>query len=101
MFDHFHAVVSTISTNHRRITESKLGDEVGGSTYSVEIWRGHPFADEALGTLRRFRQTQSALRERIREYNETHDGPRERLAVVMYGGQTIWEVEDDDGDATS
>jgi hypothetical protein len=57
VFDHFHAVVRTIGTKLQRAAGSSPADEIGGSTYSYEIWQGHPLADEVLGTLRRFRST--------------------------------------------
>jgi hypothetical protein len=94
VFDHFHAVVRTICSKLRRTTASSSADEVGGSTYSYEIWQGHPMAEEALGTLRKFRAAQSELRERIREYNKGHAGPPARLGVVVYGGQTVWDLEE-------
>src|ERR1041385_3454271 len=94
VFDHFHAVVRTICAKLRQTTESSPTDETGGSTYSFEIWKDHPMADEVLGTLRRFREVQSALRERVREYNSSHSKPGERLGVVVYAGQTVWDRED-------
>jgi hypothetical protein len=95
VFDHFHAVVRTICSKLQRATASTSVDQVGGSTYSYEVWLGHPMAEEALDTLRRFRETQSALRERIRDYNRNHAGPPSRLGVVIYGGQTVWELEEE------
>jgi hypothetical protein len=92
VFDHFHAVVRTICTKLRRTTTSSAADEVGGSTYTYEIWKGHPLEGEVLGMLRRFREAQSTLRERIREYNANHTGPAERLGVIVYGGQTVWTL---------
>lgn len=97
VFDHFHAVVRTICTKLRLTATSSSSDEVGGSTYSYEIWKGHPLESEVLGTLRKFRATQSALRDRIREHNANHPGPAERLGVVVYGGQTVWELEESNG----
>jgi hypothetical protein len=96
VFDHFHAVVRTICTKLRRSAASSSSDEVGGSTYSYEIWKGHPLEGEVKGTLRKFRLAQSALRERVREHNASHPKPAERLGVVVYGGQTVWELEEND-----
>lgn len=94
VFDHFHAVVRTICAKLRQTTESSSDDQMGGSTYSFEIWKEHPMAEDVLGTLRRFRETLSALRERVRQYNRTHSKPGERLGVVVYAGQTVWDLED-------
>jgi hypothetical protein len=94
VFDHFHAVVRTICAKLRRTTGSSATDQIGGSTYSFEVWDGHPLAEEVLGTLRRFRETHSALRERVRAHNAKHPKPAARFGVVVYGGQTVWDVED-------
>jgi len=94
VFDHFHAVVRTICAKLRKTTESSARDRIGGSTYSFEVWEGHPLAEEVLDSLRRFREAHSALRERVRAHNEGHPKPAARVGVVVYGGQTIWDVED-------
>ena len=63
VFDHFQAVVATIcqklDTKGRKPTTE---DEVGGSTYTLEIWPGHPLESEARSQLRRFREGTSELR---------------------------------------
>jgi len=94
VFDHFHAVVRTICEKLRRSAQSSASDQVGGSTYSFEVWDGHPLADEVTGMLRRFRGEYSSLRERVRAHNETASKPPSRLAVVVYGGQTVWGLDD-------
>jgi len=95
VFDHFHAVVRTICEKLRRSTQSSPSDQVGGSTYSFEVWDGHPLADEVTGMLKRFRAEYSALRERVRAYNESSSKPASRLAVVVYGGQTVWSLDEE------
>ncbi|HVW30209.1 MAG TPA: hypothetical protein VHC69_32845 [Polyangiaceae bacterium] len=95
VFDHFHAVVRTICEKLRRANESALPDRIGGSTYSFEIWEGHPFFDEVMGHLRRFREAQSGLRERVRAYNATCAKPAVRQGVTVYAGQTTWDVTEE------
>jgi hypothetical protein len=36
----------------------------------------------------------SALRERVRTHNESASKPASRFAVVVYGGQTVWSLDD-------
>jgi hypothetical protein len=94
VFDHFHAVVRTVCAKLRRSTASALRDRIGGSTYSFEVWDGHPHAEEVLDSLQRFREANSDLRERVRAHNDKNPKPAARFGVVVYGGQTIWEVDD-------
>jgi hypothetical protein len=93
VFDHFHAVVRTICAKLRRTQESSPTDQIGGSTYSFEVWDGHPLEEEVTGALRRFREEYSALRERVRTHNERNPKPARRVGVVVYAGQTIWDIE--------
>jgi hypothetical protein len=99
VFDHFHAVVRTICEKLRSANESALSDRIGGSTYSFEVWDEHPLADEVMGNLRRFREAQSALRERVRAYNAVHPKPAVRHGVVVYGGQTVWDLQNEEENA--
>jgi hypothetical protein len=94
VFDHFHAVVRTIVEKLRRANESVPSDQIGGSTYTFEVWDGHPLAEEVVGHLRRFREAQSDLKERVRVYNAGNTAPATRRAVTIYSGQTMWDVND-------
>jgi hypothetical protein len=102
MFDHFHAVVRTMTTKLRASEQkSTLDDSIGGSTYSFEVWPGHPLAGEVLGALKRFREQHSALRERVKEYNRNdRRRPPVRHGVIVYGGQCAWELEDENETGT-
>jgi hypothetical protein len=84
VFDHFQAVVKTIC---RKLT-SEPDRTLGGSTYSFEVWSGHPLEAEVLGQLERLRATASDLRGRVLGYNESHARPRDVLHVTFYGGQS-------------
>jgi hypothetical protein len=94
VLDHFSALVQTITRKLSIEQAAKAADEIGGSTYHFVVWRGHPMEDEVLGELRRFRERQSALRERVDEYNRGHGMPAERLQVTAYYGQSVMEGED-------
>jgi len=90
VFDHFKAMVNTISARLNR-EHSGSEDRVGGSTYSVDIWDGHPYADEAYGVLGRCREMIGDLRAKIEQFNEEHAVPETHTRVVMYAGQCLIE----------
>ena len=88
VFDHYQALVSAICVKLRSgSSSSRRSDTVGGGTYSLEIWPGHPFEHEALGTLARIRQAVADLRDRIDAFNRTVSKPGTIDEVVFYFGQ--------------
>lgn len=95
VIDHFQAVVATICQKlDTRSTEPVPDDQVGGSTYTLEVWPGHPLEAEARGQLRRFRESLSDLRRRIEEHNSTASPPATGTRVVVYGGQHVIEQDE-------
>jgi hypothetical protein len=98
VFDHFQAVVTTICRKLADETGASLADRVGGSTFTLEVWPGHPMENEAVGELARFRKHLGALRSRVLEYNRTHRVPSRRSKVVIYGGQSIVDCDDEETD---
>ena len=93
VLDHFSTMVQTIAQKLSKDQRATLADEVGGSTYHLELWRGHPHEDEVLGELGRFRERMSALRARLDEYNAGHRAGTPSLKVHAYYGQ--WVLEED------
>lgn len=94
VLDHFSALVQTITRKLSLEQTATAADETGGSTYHFVLWRGHPMEDEILGELRRFRERQSAMRDRLDRYNREHGVQAQRLQVTAYYGQNV--VEEDD-----
>ena len=88
VFDHFKAVVTTILC---RIGEGRTAseDRVGGSTYTLDVWDGHPLADEVYGTLGRMRASLSELRACVDQVNESTEIPDDHTRVVIYTGQCL------------
>jgi hypothetical protein len=90
VFDHYRALVQTIC---QRLTPSAAAasahGRVGGSTFTLDVWEGHPHAEEAYGVLARFRAEHTALYERIEAHNAQHGRPAEYDQVVIYGGQHV------------
>jgi hypothetical protein len=89
VFDHFRAMVQTIC---QRLTTARNGDaaqRVGGSTFTLDVWEGHPLAQEAYGVLARFRSEHAALFERVEQHNAEHARPDDYDQVVIYAGQHV------------
>lgn len=96
VFDHFKALVNTVTQRLGGARPSaNLADRVGGSTYTLDVWSGHPYADEAYRTLSELRQKLSELRSKVEEYNAAHDMPEELTQVVLYVGQCLIRQGDD------
>jgi hypothetical protein len=90
VFDQFKAMVTTMICRMRAPpVTSKLSDPVGGSTYTIDVWPGHPLADEVVGTLGRYRAALSDLRKRVRKLNDAHGVPDAHTRVVIYMGQCL------------
>jgi hypothetical protein len=90
VFDHFKAMVNTITA---RLGEDRTGpslsDRVGGSTYSLDVWDGHPLAEEVYETLARLRSLLSEQRARVEQFNAEHGVPESYTRVVLYAGQCL------------
>ena len=94
VFDHLQAVVQAITQRLQRGAGVPKGAELaGGSTYSFDIWDGHPLTAEVEGSLARFRVEQTRLRERVDAWNRDHGRPARYRQVVMYGGQCVLDRE--------
>jgi len=88
VFDHVQAVVQTICQRLRAgASVPGCRENVGGSTYSFDVWDGHPLAEEVENTLARFRREHTHLRERVEAFNQAHGRPERYRQVIVYGGQ--------------
>ena len=84
--DHFEAVITTLCRALRKDPSDPRAKLAGGSTYTFDVWAGHPYEAEVLGLLARLRAETSALRARVTAHNEAHVPPDETLRVTFYGG---------------
>jgi hypothetical protein len=100
ILDHYHALVRTICQKLRAEPESSPADTVGGSTYTYAVWPGHPLRDEVLGSLKQFREMFGALRGRVDEHNRQHGVPGTYEQVIVYGGQSVTEEENEGSHAS-
>jgi len=89
VFDHFKALVTTILHRLSDNRTAALEDQVGGSTYTIDVWPGHPLAEEAYGALGRMRATLGELRARVVEFNRGQPLPERHTRVVTYVGQCL------------
>jgi hypothetical protein len=97
VLDHYHAMVATICRKLALARRSAAEDDTGGSTYTYEVWPGHPLEAETRSVLPRFRTAQSELRRRVRAHNDAlSEIPAAAYQVVVYGGQHVLEDEQED-----
>lgn len=99
VFDHFQAVVKTICCRMR--DDRPTAPDVGGSTYTLDIWPGHPLEEEARGTLERLRGGLVDLRQRIEAVNAKHGVPDFRDEVILYVGQCVIPRDQDETEQPS
>ena len=97
VFDHFKAVVATVLCKLRDHRSADSNDVVGGSTYTIDVWDGHPMAEEVFGTLARVRGLLGDLRRRAEELRPSKETPARHTRVVIYAGQCM--IHEDDGRA--
>jgi hypothetical protein len=93
VFDHFKAVVTTIVGRLSNQAASALEDQIGGSTYTIDVWPGHPLAKEVVSTLKQVRSMLSDLRKRVEHHNEGQERPQQYSRVVIYAGQNLINEE--------
>jgi predicted nucleic acid-binding protein len=94
VLDHFQAMVSAIASKLAAgASRPQARDIVGGSTWSLDVWEGHPFEREALDTLARVRAEIENLRQRIDVHNAQSTPGSARKRVVCYIGQYVREED--------
>jgi len=99
VFDHYQAMVKTILCRLREDRDApSLTDQVGGSTYTLDVWNGHPLEQRAYETLGRLRSALVELREQVETYNADHVTPEEYTQVVLYVGQCLIPQDPEDPD---
>ncbi len=98
VLDHFKAMVRTVLIRLNQRQATSLEDSAGGSTYTIDIWPGHPMEDEVLGALKEVRTNLSGLRQKVSAYNESQARPEHYSRVVFYTGQSLIVEENEDTD---
>jgi hypothetical protein len=94
VFDHVQAVVQTICQRLRQASfDAELGPVVGGSTYSYDVWPGHPLERAVKSQLAEIRKSAGELRQKVDAYNQAHGLKGEYQQVITYVGQCMIERE--------
>jgi hypothetical protein len=100
VLDHYQAMIAAICGKLRGGDAPTRGDEsIGGSTYHLDVWEGHPLEREALGFLASIRRQGVALRTAVEAHNAAHARPADatEIRVTSYVGQAVLiEGEDDE-----
>lgn len=90
IFDHYQAMVKTIICRLREDrTSPSVSDQVGGSTYTLDVWPGHPLERRASETLGRLRTALIELREQVEAFNAEHSRPDKYTQILLYVGQCL------------
>jgi hypothetical protein len=90
MFDHYQSLVRTLIA---RLEADGSSDETGGSTYTLDVFDGHPLEAEVRGTLARLRRELGELWDRVEAENAKNGLPPRFRQVVVYAGQSSREEE--------
>lgn len=96
VFDHFSAVAQAIV--HKLKLPRKHGDEtVGGSTFTFNVYPGHPSYHQVMSLLARTRTEVSALWRDTNEFNQRQPQAAEgKVKVRFYFGQDVRANGDDE-----
>jgi predicted transcriptional regulator len=89
LLDHYQAMVRSMCVKLRNGTTRALpDDEVGGSTYTFDVWPGHPRQAEVKALLKETRQRLTTLWDSVTDYNTAQPKPRENPErITFYCGQ--------------
>lgn len=85
VFDHVQAVVQTIC--QRLGNEGEARDWVGGSTFTFDVWKGHPLEAKVKGQLAELRRQLGELRLEVSEFNKQRGIEKQYEQVTTYVGQ--------------
>jgi DNA-binding transcriptional ArsR family regulator len=88
VFDHYKALVTTVMSRlHEDRATPEFANGVGGSTYTIDVWNGHPLEAEVFGTLARLRAELTELRTRAQAFEGAQ--PESFTRAVIYVGQSL------------
>jgi predicted transcriptional regulator len=89
LLDHYHAVLGGICAKLRNgQTRALPGDQLGGSTFSFDVWPGHPHESKVISLLAEHRRTLAALWDQVSTHNQ-RGKPASFTKVTFYFGQLL------------
>jgi hypothetical protein len=89
VLDHYHAVVGALCAKLRNgLTRALPADQLGGSTFSFNVWPGHPNEARVLSLLAEHRRTLGALWDAVNEHGSS-ERPDAYSRVTFYCGQLV------------
>jgi hypothetical protein len=100
VFDHVQAVVQTICQRLQSSTSANDSDRIGGSTFTYDVWPGHPMEREVKEQLATLREQCGRLRRRVSDYNEEHGLEAHYEQITAYVGQSSIERRLEEGSDT-
>ena len=90
VFDHYQALVTALCTKLRvGDTRARRDDAIGGSTYGLDVWPGHPLEEEVYTLLNQVRAQVSEVRQRVEAHNQANAAPPTGSRVIFYVGQSV------------
>lgn len=94
VLDHYQAAVETIVARLRGDpAEAPYPGRSGGSTWTFDVWPGHPHEREVINLLGDMRERVIALQQTVFAYNEATGRPAGHARLTFYLGQSIKTVE--------
>lgn len=99
VFDHYQAVVKTVCRRLRGDDSAPLLTQPTGSTYSFDVWPGHPLADDVRALVDDFRSRASDLRARMDAHVAASGLPDEFEQVDVYVGRSGTRVARERGES--
>ncbi len=95
VIDHFRALVVAMGIKLREQQNPTLPAEIiGGSTYSFDLYDGHPEEKEVLGLLATTRERLSKIRGRVSAHNDTVGRSKIERKITFYFGQSVVGVDE-------
>lgn len=90
LLDHYQAVVGAVCAKLGTLSSSpEKASFLGGSTFSFDVWPGHPHAERVRALLGRTRSELGALWEEVHTHNRQQGKPAEHERVTFYFGQNV------------
>lgn len=90
VYDHYCTLVTSLCAKLQQMDKQTVKpSHIGGSTYSFDVWPGHPYEEEVLALLSKYRTEVSALRSSVTNYNLDQTYPKSQYLVNFYFGQSV------------